>query len=258
MKVTRYPVILVHGILLKDYHLFKAFGKIEESLKKNGYAVSTAPTDGLGTIENNAAQLKEYVQKILREQHAEKVNLVAHSKGGLDCIHMIKSLGMEDNVASLTTLCTPHLGSPIASFILGCPKWILKFIAFWINLWYRLFGDKKPDCLEVCKQLKQRNEAEFIGFSQKVYCQSYSTTLKSGEDDFIMGIPYLFSKLLESKDTDGLVSVESSKFEHYRGNLGDDSISHSEAVGFTLKQEKRERIIGFYRHMLSELAEMGF
>lgn len=110
----------------------------------------------------------------------------------------------------------------------------------------------------MCRQLKQRDKAEFIGFSQKIYCQSYSTTLKNGEDDFIMGIPYYFSKMLESKDTDGLVSVESSKFEHYRGNLGDDSISHSEIVGFTLKQEKRERIIGFYLQMLSELAEMGF
>lgn len=110
MKVTRYPVILVHGILIKDFHIFKSFGKIEESLKKNGYSVSTAPTDGFGTIENNAAQLKEYVRKILKEQHAEKVNLIAHSKGGLDCIHMIKALGMEDSVASLTTLCTPHLG----------------------------------------------------------------------------------------------------------------------------------------------------
>ena len=84
MKVTRYPVILVHGILLKDYHFFKSFGKIEESLKKNGYSVSTAPTDGFGTIENNAAQLKEYVQKMINVPQAEKVNLIANSMGGLD------------------------------------------------------------------------------------------------------------------------------------------------------------------------------
>ena len=258
MKVTRYPVILVHGIILKDGHFFKSFGNIERSLKKNGYAVFTAPTDGFGTIENNAAQLKAYVEKILGEAHAEKVNLIAHSKGGLDSICMIKQYGMEDKVASLTTISTPHLGSPIASYILNCPEWILKIIASNIDLCYSILGDINPNSLEVCKQLKQRDKAEFIDFSEKVYCQSYSTTLKSEDDDIIMGIPYYFSKQLEKKDTDGLVSVDSSKFENYRGNCEEDSISHSEIVGLTINQGKRERIVRFYLQMLSELAEMGF
>ena len=348
MKVTRYPVILVHGIILKDGHFFKSFGNIERSLKKNGYAVFTAPTDGFGTIENNAAQLKAYVEKILGEEHAEKVNLIAHSKGGLDSICMIKQYGMEDKVASLTTISTPHLGSPIASYILNCPEWILKIIASnidlcysilgdinpnslevckqlkqrdkaefidfsekvycqsyssicmikqygmedkvaslttistphlgspiasyilncpeWIlkiiasniDLCYSILGDINPNSLEVCKQLKQRDKAEFIDFSEKVYCQSYSTTLKSEDDDIIMGIPYYFSKQLEKKDTDGLVSVDSSKFENYRGNCEEDSISHSEIVGLTINQGKKERIVRFYLQMLSELAEMGF
>lgn len=258
MNGTRYPVILVHGIILKDNLFFKSFGKIEKNLKKNGYSVSTAPTDGFGAIENNAAQLKEYVEKVLQEESAEKVNLVAHSKGGLDCIAMIQSAGMEDKVASLTTLCTPHLGSPIASYILSYPKWILKFIAFWIDLWYRIFGDKHPDCLKVCKQLQQRDEAELIGFSEKVYCQSYSTTLQRGRDDFVMGIPYFFSKRLEKKDTDGLVSTDSSKFENYQGNCVEGSVSHSEIAGFMMKRKKKERIIGFYLKLLNELAEMGF
>lgn len=34
MKITRYPVILVHGIILKDNPFFKSFGKIEKNLKK--------------------------------------------------------------------------------------------------------------------------------------------------------------------------------------------------------------------------------
>ncbi|MDE6557490.1 MAG: hypothetical protein K2K39_00125 [Clostridia bacterium] len=259
MKVTRYPVILVHGIILKEGHFFKSFGNIEERLRRNGYTVYTAPTDGFGTIENNAAQLKAYVEKILAEEHAEKVNLIAHSKGGLDSICMIKQNGMEDKVASLTTISTPHLGSPIASYILNCPEWILKFISSNIDLCYSILGDKNPNSLEVCRQLQQREKAELIDFSDKVYCQSYSTTLKSEDDDIIMGIPYYFSKHLEQqKDTDGLVSVESSKFEHYRGNCEEDSISHSEIVGITINQEKKDKIVKFYLQMLSELAEMGF
>ncbi len=31
---TRYPIVLVHGIVLKDIRFFKAFGRIEKELKK--------------------------------------------------------------------------------------------------------------------------------------------------------------------------------------------------------------------------------
>ena len=37
----------------------------------------------------------------------EKVNIIAHSKGGLDSRYMITHLGLADKVASLTTVATP-------------------------------------------------------------------------------------------------------------------------------------------------------
>ena len=258
LSETKYPIILVHGIVLKDIKFFKAFGRIEKYLRQNRYRVYTAPTDGFGTIEDNAGQLKTFTEKILREENAEKVNLVAHSKGGLDSRYMIESLGMEERVASLTTLCTPHLGSPIASLILRYPKWILKFIAFWIDFWYRIFGDKHPNSYEVCKELQLRDKDDVMRFSQTVYCQSYSTTLKKSGDDFVMGIPLLFSRHLEKKDSDGLVSVESSQFANYRGNCMEDSVSHSEIVGFAVKKKKKEKILNFYLQLANDLAEMGF
>ena len=147
---SRYPIILVHGVLLKDFKFFKAFGRIEKILKNAGFKVYTAKTDGFGTVETNAGQLRAFVNDIRQREGAEKVNLIAHSKGGLDARYMIEHLDMADAVASLTTLCTPHRGSPIASFILRYPSWILQCIAFWINLWYRIFGDRYPNAISVC------------------------------------------------------------------------------------------------------------
>lgn len=253
----KYPVVLVHGIVLKDFMFFKAFGRIEKKLRRAGHTVSTAKTDGFGTIENNAAQLKTYIEKILQAEHAEKVNLIAHSKGGLDAKYMIERLGMEHAVASLTTLCTPHKGSPIASFILRAPKWILKFIAFWINLWYRIFGDKHPDSVEVCRQLALNAPEDVIDFSPDVYCQSFSTTLEKSKDDFVMGIPLAFSRRLEKDFSDGLVSVGSSQFGNYRGNCVEGSVSHSEIVDFMAKKKKKERIYAFYTRLCDELKQMG-
>jgi len=42
------------------------------------------------------------------------VNLIAHSMGGLDARYAICRLGLADRVASLTTIGTPHLGTPLA------------------------------------------------------------------------------------------------------------------------------------------------
>lgn len=256
----KYPVILVHGIVIKDFLFIKAFGKIENKLRKEGYLVFTSKTDGFGTIEHNASILKMQIEKILDEYQVDKVNIIAHSKGGLDSKYMIKHLNMEDKVASLTTLCTPHKGSKIADNILKLPNWIIKFLAFWINLFYRICKDKKPNCIEVAKQLSTINsiEEETICFSNNVYCQSYSTTLKKSRDDFIMGIPLIFSKKFENDLSDGLVSKESSKFENYRGDCINESISHSEIIDYSLSKKKREKVRKFYIDLCKELETKGF
>lgn len=257
---TRFPIVLVHGIVLKDIKFFKAFGRIEKKLKNGGYVVYTAKTDGFGTIENNALQLKEYVEKVLASEQAEKVNLIAHSKGGLDALCMINTLGMEDKVASLTTLCTPHYGSPIASSLLRLPEFLVKFLAFWINFWYRIFGDKRPDALEVCKQLQAVPDStqEKQVLPATVYCQSFSTTLKRSRDDFVMGIPLAFCRRFDGTPGDGLVTAPSTVFGHYRGDCTDDSLSHSQIVDFMAGKKKKEKIYAFYTGLCEELAEMGF
>ena len=140
--MTKYPIILVHGLAIKQSKVIKAFGKIERVLQNNGYTVFVADIDAFGTIENNAEQLKAFVLSVLATTQKSKVNIIAHSKGGLDTKYMITSLDMEDKIATLTTLCTPHKGSIIASWIWKLPTWLKRYIAFWINSFYKSIGDK--------------------------------------------------------------------------------------------------------------------
>ena len=42
-----------------------------------------------------------------------RVNLIAHSQGGLDSRYLISTLGWAERVASLTTIATPHHGIPL-------------------------------------------------------------------------------------------------------------------------------------------------
>ena len=109
--MTKYPIILVHGIVIKNFKHFRAFGKIEKELRQKGFIVYSSNIDGFGTIETNAQMLKEEILDILKKENVDKVNIIAHSKGGLDSKYMIENLEMEENVATLTTLCTPHRGT---------------------------------------------------------------------------------------------------------------------------------------------------
>ena len=258
---TKYPIILVHGIAIKDFLFIKSFGKIDSILKKEGYKVYKSRIDGFGTIEHNAETLKNEILHILEEEKTDKVNIIAHSKGGLDSKYMILNLGMEDKVASLTTLCTPHKGSPVASSILKLPRWGLRWIAFWLNFWYRIFGDKKPDSLTVCKELAESKDIEDETFeiTNKIYCQSYSTHMEHAKDDFVMGIPLIFfHHYLEEENCDGLVKEDSSIFGEYKGRAFDDSVSHSEIIDFLVNKKKKERIYSFYKEICNDLVKRGY
>lgn len=257
---SKYPIILAHGIVIKDLKFFKAFGRIEKTLKDVGYVVYTSRTDGFGTIENNAKQLQAQVQEILQRHGVDKVNIIGHSKGGLDSRYMIERLGMENSVASLTTVCSPHRGSRLATKLYSFPKCLLKFAAFWINFWYKIFGDKHPNSLEVLKQLKEipQEQYEDAVTCKCVYSQSYSAIMKRCRDDFIMGITLKITRRAEQSDTDGVVSVESSKWGEYKGNCLDESVSHSQIIDFMVGKKKRQKVYKFYLAICQDLAERGY
>ena len=258
--LSKYPIVLVHGILAKQMKLFNAFGKIGDVLQDEGYQVYIADIDGFGSVEGNAEQLKRFINKVKLMTGCEKVNIIAHSKGGLDSKYMITHLGMEDSVASLTTLCTPHRGSIIASKIWSLPMPIKKIIAFCIDMFYCVIcGDEHPDSMRACQELRSSNTSEdTLQFSYKVYCQSYSTTIGKAKDCFIMALPMKLQHHYEVQDNDGLVSEESAQFGCYRGKCLDIPVSHIQIIDLFSKKEQKEQIYSFYKQVCKELSEMGF
>ena len=259
---TRYPILLVHGLAMKDTFFMKSWGRIDRILRIQGHTVYKSGIDAFGSVKTNAVQLKEEIETILRETGAEKVNIIAHSKGGLDAKFMIQQLGMAPRVASLTTLCTPHRGSPIASFIMRFPKFAVKYVAFWINLFYRILGDRQPDSFAACEELIRVDslETELVNVADGVLCQSFSASMepRRGKADFVMTVPLIFSRFLEKgRITDGLVPQDSAIFGRYRGDCIDDSVSHTEIVDFMVRDKKRDKIFAFYSALCEELVREG-
>lgn len=258
MCKTRYPVVLVHGMMAKDFRLWRAFRGIRDHLRKEGITVYVTNQDGVGGIVTNARQLRDEILEVLDREHCEKVNIVAHSKGGLDARYMITHLGMEGHVASLTTLSTPHHGSGLSGKLLALPRFIAKIAAFFIDLTFRILGDRQPDVLQLGADLTAEAMEQFNRDTPNapgVYYQSFSADV-SDKRSFLLYLPYRISRYCEQGRTDGIVSVSSSQWGEYRGNIHED-VDHFKMVGFYGRKENLSGIAGFYLQIIQELQDMG-
>ena len=259
MESTKYPVLLVHGMMVKDFSLWPAFRGITDFLRKQDVTVDVSNQDGVGSVETNAAQLKQEIEEILRKENCDKVNIIAHSKGGVDSRYMISRLDMADRVASLTTLSTPHHGSGLSARLLNMPRFMAKTIAFFADTFYKILGDKQPNILLLGQELtgdamERFNEA--VPNMPAVYYQSFSSTAP-GKKAFLRFIPYQISRYCEQDDTDGMVAVKSSQWGNYRGSMGAE-LDHFKMVGVYGTKKKLAGVGLFYLHIIHELRDMGF
>lgn len=119
----RYPVVLAHGLLgFDEIRIGRSrhgyFRGVSERLEKEGCIVHACRVAKTASIADRAAELAAFVRGI----PAKRVNLVAHSMGGLDARYALSKLGLSGKVASLVTVGTPHLGTPLADLGAGLER----------------------------------------------------------------------------------------------------------------------------------------
>lgn len=136
-----YPIVLWHGMFgwgTTDTNsligILNYWGGMDDFLRSRG-AVVYAP--GKSALQSNAVRAQELKDKInlfMASGGYTKVHIIGHSQGGLDSRYMVSNLGMASKVATLTTLNTPHRGSPIADIVLAVvPSWLMPYVSTTIN-----------------------------------------------------------------------------------------------------------------------------
>ena len=109
-----HPVVLVHGLFGFDELRWGLrqpyFRGVAELMRAVGAQVHRPPVGPVSTIATRAAQLAAYVTAL----PPGRVNLIAHSMGGLDARYAIAHLGLDARVGALITIGTPHRGTPLA------------------------------------------------------------------------------------------------------------------------------------------------
>ncbi len=261
---TRYPIILLHGIGFRDFKYFNYWGRIPKELVKNGAVVYYGHQEAFGTIENNAEIIKNNIEEILKENHCEKVNIIAHSKGGLDARYLISGLHIKDNIASLTTVSTPHRGSELLNLLNKLPDHTYHFIASLFDKSYKKIGDPHPDCYTSSKQLSPSFCAEFnekYPDAPGVYYQSYASVVKHTFGDRLLWIPNLLMFFAGAGKNDGLVTEESAKWGEFKGTFvsgGRRGISHGDMIDLKREDYKGFDVIETYIKIVAGLKEMGY
>jgi triacylglycerol esterase/lipase EstA (alpha/beta hydrolase family) len=114
-----YPIVLVHGFCgWNEVGTWSYYYGVADDLRARGEQVYVTEVDPFNSIEIRAPQLAAQLDEFLADSGAGKVNLIAHSQGGLDARWVITVLGYGDRVASLTTVATPHHGTYLAQAML--------------------------------------------------------------------------------------------------------------------------------------------
>jgi len=119
--MTRYPIVLLHGMGGSDriLNLIEYYYGVQAALEDEGYDVFVTVVDPINSAYERAEQLVPQLQEIIDQTGARKLNLIGHSQGGLDGRAVIATHGWGDRVASMTTLATPHRGTPLADLGVG-------------------------------------------------------------------------------------------------------------------------------------------
>lgn len=262
---TKYPILMVHGVFFRDFRYFNYWGRIPEELEENGAIVFYGEHHSAASVKESGKELACRIQEIRKETGCERVNVIAHSKGGLDMRYAISCCGCASSVASLTTINTPHRGCLFAEYLLTkIPEKTKLAVARSYNAALKRMGDKNPDFIEAvtdltasaCEKLNQdAKDAEGI-FYQSV--GSKQNNSMSGR--FPLNFSYQLVKHFDGPN-DGLVSDtsfpwgERNQFLTVNGKRG---ISHGDMIDLNRENIDEFDVREFYVNLVSDLRERGY
>lgn len=262
---TKYPILMVHGIFFRDWKNFNYWGRIPKELEGSGATIYYGNHQSSASVEQCAGELKQCILDIVEKTGCEKVNIIAHSKGGLDSRYAVSCLGMGKHVASLTTINTPHQGCNYVHKLLNkiSPKKIAALEKKYASLFTKL-GDENPDFLSGLKDLTDTECSRLNGIMKDdpdVLYQSVGSRMRSPSSAvFPLNAGYCIMKFFGGGDNDGLVSTNSMEWGQFLGVLspkGKRGISHGDVIDLTRKNIEGFDVCEFYVDLVNKLKLKG-
>lgn len=287
-SATAHPIVLAHGFDGSTTNRW-SFYKVKKALHEDGHTVIEAQVPPYQGPSVRAEYLAEDVKSALDRTGASKVNLVAHSMGGLDARYLTSRLAVGQRVASVTTIGTPHRGTKIADMYLDyiageASDNIVDAIAKAWGLTYNKLAED-TDMRKAMRGLSTDYLKESfnpdIQNKSDVYYQSWagvsnfngtpSDNLRDvcngkvhnfeGRIDELNGMLYPTAPIVAKGPgtvNDGMVNVTSAKWGNFRGCIPADHYDQVGQISDDGVNESGFDHIRFYRNLAYDLAKRGF
>ncbi|MHB8420856.1 MAG: esterase/lipase family protein [Myxococcales bacterium] len=280
-----YPIVLAHGFAGWDQvGPVEYFYQVPELLRGDGHVVYVAQVSPFDDSTSRGEQLLAYVQAVLAQSGAAKVDIVAHSQGGLDARYVAHAY--PEGVAAVVTIATPHRGTPLADAAVSGTGGAAAFGALEQIAGAVDDGGVPEGFLAALQQMSSAGAAQF---NQRITdapgvayfsiagrsnlagaggdCQADEPGFISRWDayadptgpEFLFTGPYLAGNPLDPTPNDGLVDVASTKWGTFLGCVPAD---HFEEIGQILGQPAGPgnpfAYRDFYRELADWLARRGY
>lgn len=248
----RAPVVLVHGLFGFDrlgvgpFTLFEYFRGIPAALTSGDNRVLLARLSPIGGVAGRAEQLRRFLD---RESPHEPVHLIGHSLGGLDSRYLISRLGLAHRVLSLTTVGTPHRGSPFADWVVRRFSRLASPVLDYFSVPHGAFNDLTlASCRRFNDEVPDAPGVRYFSVAGRV-CVSWRTPTW-----------WLPSPIVERAEgpNDGVVSMASARWGE---SFEEWDADHVELVNwprpFAPRSRSAERVDGYVK-LVRRLSDEGF
>jgi len=288
-----YPIVMAHGFFgfdtLGGIDAVTYFFGVREDLAGIGELVYTPAVDPFNDSEVRGAELLDHIERIIEETGAARVNIIAHSQGGLDA--RFAAAMRPDLIEAIVTISTPHRGSVPADIALGlvdhgaAPDVLDVLTRIFGGPFYDALGDE-TSIARAARQLSSRGAAAFdAAYPPDPRIAWYSiagrTALHRGgphcrADDppafitrwadavdptdplFALIEPLLAGNLFDRTPNDGLVAVPSARFGRFLGCIPADHLDEmGQLLGDLPGLINPFRHRTFYRDLVRWLREQG-
>lgn len=223
----KYPVILAHGWAGTDEFIFGIdyFYGIKAALEDEGVDTYVADMGAFNTSMVRGERLKSFILEVLAITGAQKVNIIAHSQGGITARYVISNMGMSKKVASLVMISTPNRGTALCDVATGkLPKlaqYAIEVLAdtFWGGI---IAGDEDPHFRKATLEMTHYNMEQVFNPNTPnisgVSYFSYAGKLFAGSPNLLLTPTNLILQYYDG-DNDGVVPVKSSKWGIWKGTV---------------------------------------
>jgi triacylglycerol lipase len=212
-------------------------------------------------IETRAKGWVKLIKELTENTKSDKINIVAHSMGGLDMRYALSNTDVAQHVASFTTVSTPHRGTSLAELTLKTPDAIRDKLADFLD-WMgdRIYPHTKSDSVASAAQLTRQYVTEVFNPAtpnvDSIPYYSYTSAVGKGTNEPIRVIARYQNNHIfkEEGPNDGMVSVESAKWgEHIKTS----NLSHLEQMNLRIKDDREALFNSFWLDVVKMLEAKG-